>query len=231
MTRDSASSGSLSSACSSPATRCSTGSTWASARSTRSSASPMRTRRSCAPRIGPVWDGNEVWLLTGGGALFAAFPAVYATVFSGFYLALMLVLFALIFRAVSFEFHAHDKARGRVWDWAFFLGSALPRCCSAWPWATSCSASRSSRRRVRRQLLHAPQPVPAGHRRARAVDDPRAGRVVARGEVRGRPLQALGQDAVAARMGVRRARGGGCRLCGADRAGKQAKRWSGTGGK
>ena len=76
--------------------------------------------------VGPVWDGNEVWLLTGGGALFAAFPAVYATVFSGFYLALMLVLFALIFRAVSFEFHAHDKEWGSVWDWAFFGGSALP---------------------------------------------------------------------------------------------------------
>ncbi|NTU71417.1 MAG: cytochrome d ubiquinol oxidase subunit II [Coriobacteriia bacterium] len=76
--------------------------------------------------VGPVWDGNEVWLLTGGGALFAAFPAVYATVFSGFYLALMLVLFALIFRAVSFEFHAHDPAWGGVWDWAFTIGSALP---------------------------------------------------------------------------------------------------------
>lgn len=76
--------------------------------------------------VGPVWDGNEVWLLTGGGALFAAFPAVYATVFSGFYLALMLVLFALIFRAVSFEFHAHDKEWGTVWDWAFFGGSAVP---------------------------------------------------------------------------------------------------------
>jgi cytochrome bd ubiquinol oxidase subunit II len=76
--------------------------------------------------VGPVWDGNEVWLLTAGGALFAAFPAVYATVFSGFYLALMLVLFALIFRAVSFEFRAHDPAWGGVWDWAFTIGSALP---------------------------------------------------------------------------------------------------------
>ena len=76
--------------------------------------------------VGPVWDGNEVWLLAGGGALFAAFPPVYATVFSGFYLALMLVLFALIFRAVSFEFHAHDKEWRPVWDWAFFGGSALP---------------------------------------------------------------------------------------------------------
>lgn len=76
--------------------------------------------------VGPVWDGNEVWLLTGGGALFAAFPAVYATVFSGFYLALMLVLWALIFRAVSFEFRAHDPAWAKVWDSAFFVGSALP---------------------------------------------------------------------------------------------------------
>jgi cytochrome bd ubiquinol oxidase subunit II len=76
--------------------------------------------------IGPVWDGNEVWLLTGGGALFAAFPPVYATVFSGFYLALMLVLFSLIFRAVSLEFRAHDEGWAGLWDWAFFLGSALP---------------------------------------------------------------------------------------------------------
>jgi cytochrome d ubiquinol oxidase subunit II len=78
--------------------------------------------------IGPVWDGNEVWLLTAGGALFAAFPVVYATVFSGFYLALMLVLFALIFRAVSLEFrHKVDSDRWRkLWDWAFGLGSLLP---------------------------------------------------------------------------------------------------------
>jgi len=82
-------------------------------------------RKAMRDAIGPVWDGNEVWLLTAGGALFAAFPAVYATVFSGFYLALMLVVFSLIFRAVSLEFRAHAAAP-RVWDWAFFLGSALP---------------------------------------------------------------------------------------------------------
>ena len=76
--------------------------------------------------IGPVWDGNEVWLLAGGGALFAAFPAAYATVFSGFYLALMLVLFSLILRAVSLEFRAHDPARRRFWEAAFVGGSALP---------------------------------------------------------------------------------------------------------
>lgn len=87
-----------------------------------------KERRILLNAIGPFWDGNEVWLLTGGGALFAAFPHVYATVFSGFYLALMLVLFALIVRAVSFEFRSKvEDARWRnVWDWVFFVGSLLP---------------------------------------------------------------------------------------------------------
>ncbi|HTY11177.1 MAG TPA: cytochrome d ubiquinol oxidase subunit II [Bacteroidota bacterium] len=78
--------------------------------------------------IGPVWDGNEVWLLTGGGALFAAFPIVYATVFSAFYLALMLLLLALILRAVSFEFRSKVDSPGwrAACDWAFGLGSLLP---------------------------------------------------------------------------------------------------------
>lgn len=77
--------------------------------------------------IGPVWDGNEVWLLAGGGALFAAFPPVYATVFSGFYLALVLLLMALIFRAVSFEFRRQVDRPGwkLLWDLAFGLGSLV----------------------------------------------------------------------------------------------------------
>jgi cytochrome bd ubiquinol oxidase subunit II len=85
-------------------------------------------RRLHVAAIGPVWDGNEVWLLTGGGALFAAFPVVYATVFSGFYLALMLLLVALIARAVSLEFRHQFAAPGwtRVWDWSFGLGSLVP---------------------------------------------------------------------------------------------------------
>ncbi len=83
-------------------------------------------KRTLIGAVGPVWDGNEVWLLAGGGALFAAFPRAYATVFSGFYLALMLVLFALILRAVSLEFRAHDPARKRLWEAAFVGGSALP---------------------------------------------------------------------------------------------------------
>ncbi len=78
--------------------------------------------------IGPVWDANEVWLLTGGGALFAAFPVVYATVFSGFYLAMMLVVFGLIFRAVAVEFRSKDEAPQwrKGFDLLFFLGSFLP---------------------------------------------------------------------------------------------------------
>ena len=76
--------------------------------------------------IGPVWDGNEVWLLTAGGALFAAFAPAYATTFSGFYLAIMLVLFGLILRGVSVEFAARDRAWARVWDVCFFVGSLLP---------------------------------------------------------------------------------------------------------
>jgi cytochrome bd ubiquinol oxidase subunit II len=85
-------------------------------------------RRISLNAIGPVWDGNEVWLLTGGGALFAAFPIVYATVFSGFYLALMLLLVALIFRAVSMEFSGKVDSPGwkKVWDWGFGIGSLLP---------------------------------------------------------------------------------------------------------
>jgi cytochrome bd ubiquinol oxidase subunit II len=82
-------------------------------------------RRVFLNAIGPVWDGNEVWLVTGGGALFAAFPAVYATVFSGFYLAFMALLCALIFRAVAIEFRSkHPSPRWRAaWDISFAGGS------------------------------------------------------------------------------------------------------------
>lgn len=76
--------------------------------------------------IGPVWDGNEVWLITAGGALFAAFPPVYAMTFSGFYLVIMLVLFALIFRAVALEFRHREDRWPVIWDVAFFVGSLVP---------------------------------------------------------------------------------------------------------
>ena len=84
-------------------------------------------RRLVMNSIGPLWDGNEVWLVTFGGALFAAFPEAYATVFSGFYLAMMLLLCALILRAVSLEFRSkvHSSRWRSVWDVLFFAGSAL----------------------------------------------------------------------------------------------------------
>lgn len=75
--------------------------------------------------IGPVWDANEVWLITAGGALFAAFPEWYASLFSGYYTVLFLILFSLILRGVSFEFRHHmESDRGRnLWEWATFVGS------------------------------------------------------------------------------------------------------------
>lgn len=84
-------------------------------------------RRLVMNSIGPLWDGNEVWFVTFGGALFAAFPEAYATVFSGFYLPFMLLLCALILRAVSLEFRSkvHSKRWRLIWDLLFFLGSTL----------------------------------------------------------------------------------------------------------
>jgi len=84
-------------------------------------------RRISINAIGPVWDGNEVWLVTGGGALFAPFPEIYATVFSGLYLPFMLLVFALIFRAVAIEFRSKQPMRWwrQLWDVSFCAGSLL----------------------------------------------------------------------------------------------------------
>ncbi|MGD2108075.1 MAG: cytochrome d ubiquinol oxidase subunit II [Phycisphaerae bacterium] len=83
-------------------------------------------RRILMNSIGPLWDGNEVWLVTFGGALFAAFPHAYATAFSAYYLPFMLLLFALIFRAVSLEFRSKRESRAwrRFFDFCFFAASA-----------------------------------------------------------------------------------------------------------
>jgi cytochrome d ubiquinol oxidase subunit II len=85
-------------------------------------------RRTILNTIGPHWDGNEVWLLTAGGATFAAFPEWYATLFSGFYLAFFLMLIGLILRGVAFEFRSKDYSPNwrRFWDWVIFTGSFLP---------------------------------------------------------------------------------------------------------
>ncbi|WP_125610927.1 cytochrome d ubiquinol oxidase subunit II [Specibacter cremeus] len=86
-----------------------------------------RERRLLLNTVGPVWDGNEVWLITAGGATFAAFPLWYASLFSSLYIPLVFVLLALIFRAVAFEYRGkvqHDTWR-RVWDWAIAVGSLV----------------------------------------------------------------------------------------------------------
>jgi cytochrome d ubiquinol oxidase subunit II len=91
-------------------------------------ASDETDRRICMNSVGPVWDGNEVWLIVAGGATFAAFPLWYANLFSGFYLALFLILVALILRGLSFEFRNKDSRASwrRSWDVANFVGSIIP---------------------------------------------------------------------------------------------------------
>ncbi len=85
-------------------------------------------RRVILNAIGPTWEGNQVWFITAGGALFAAWPMVYATAFSGFYWAMLLVLFALFFRPVGFEYRSKvEDVRWRsLWDWGLFAGGAVP---------------------------------------------------------------------------------------------------------
>lgn len=85
-------------------------------------------RRVIINTVGPHWDGNQVWFITAGGAIFAAWPAVYAAAFSGFYVAMLLVLFALFFRPVGFDYRSkieHPTWR-KTWDWGLFAGGAVP---------------------------------------------------------------------------------------------------------
>lgn len=85
-------------------------------------------RRILLNTVGPHWEGNQVWFITGGGALFAAWPFVYATAFSGFYFAMLALLFALFFRPVGFDYRSKvDDPRWRsAWDWGLFIGGAVP---------------------------------------------------------------------------------------------------------
>lgn len=85
-------------------------------------------RRIMINTVAPHWDGNQVWLITAGGALFAAWPTVYAVSFSGFYVAMMLVLFALFLRPVGFDYRSkiEDPRWRKTWDWALFFGSFIP---------------------------------------------------------------------------------------------------------
>lgn len=85
-------------------------------------------RRVIINTIGPHWEGNQVWFITAGGAIFAAWPMVYATAFSGFYWALMAVLWALFFRPVGFKYRSmiHNPTWRKAWDWGLFVGSFIP---------------------------------------------------------------------------------------------------------
>ncbi len=85
-------------------------------------------RRILINLIGPTWEGNQVWLILGGGAIFAAFPALYAAAFSGFYIAMIAILLALILRPVGFKFRGkvHDPRWRSMWDWALFIGGFVP---------------------------------------------------------------------------------------------------------
>ena len=98
-------------------------------------------RRVMINTIGPVWDGNEVWVLVAGGATFAAFPEWYATLFSGFYLPLLLILVALIVRGLAFEYRAKrdDAAWRAAGTWPSSSARSCPRSCGAWPSPTSCA--------------------------------------------------------------------------------------------
>ena len=85
-------------------------------------------RRVVINTVGPHWDGNQVWFITGGGAIFAAWPLVYATAFSGFYWAMLAVLWALFFRPVGFDYRSkiNNPTWRRTWDWGLFVGGAVP---------------------------------------------------------------------------------------------------------
>ena len=123
-------------------------------------------RRAVLNTIGPIWDGNEVWLVTFGGAMFAMFPLAYKSIFSGFYTAFMLLLFMLILRAVSMEFRSKmQHASWRTfWDWCFFVGStgatllfgvAVGNCAAG-------RVCRSGRRHPGRNLHAIASVLPAG---------------------------------------------------------------------
>ena len=160
-------------------------------------------RRVMINTIGPVWDGNEVWLIVAGGATFAAFPEWYARLFSGFYLALLLILVALIVRGVAFEYRGKvdDDRWRRRWDLAIIVGSRGARAAVG-RGVRQHRAGRAARRRprVHRHVLHAAQPVRAARRAHHADAVRRARRDVPRPQ--DRRGRAGARHALAARLGV-----------------------------
>ena len=135
-------------------------------------------RRVMINTIGPVWDGNEVWLLVAGGATFAAFPEWYATLFSGFYLPLLLILLALIVRGVAFEYRAkgHGEQWKDRWDAAIVIGSFVPALLWGVAFANILrGVPIDARQGVHRRVLQPAEPLRAGRRphHAAALPDPR----------------------------------------------------------
>jgi cytochrome d ubiquinol oxidase subunit II len=124
-------------------------------------------RRVMINTIGPVWDGNEVWLLTAGGATFAAFPDWYATLFSGFYLPLFLILVALILRGVAFEYRGKVDSDGwrKRWDLAIAFGSWVPAVLWGVAFANIVAGVPiDAERRLHRHAAHAAQPLRVARR-------------------------------------------------------------------
>lgn len=103
-------------------------------------------RRVVLNSVGPVWEGNQVWLVLGAGAIFAAWPAIYAVAFSGFYLAMLLVLCALILRPVGFKYRSKMAGTGwrSMWDGRCLSAALCRRLFLAWRSATHCSEHRSA---------------------------------------------------------------------------------------
>lgn len=102
-------------------------------------------RRVLLNAVGPTWEGNQVWFVTGGGALFAAWPLAYATAFSGFYFALLLTLFALFFRPIGFDYRSKPQNPHwrSAWDWVCSSAASCRRWYSAWLSGICCKGCRS----------------------------------------------------------------------------------------
>ncbi len=160
----------------------STASTSAWARCCRSSARTDDERRVVLNAVGPTWEGNQVWFITAGGATFAAWPLVYATAFSGFYIALILTLFALFLRPVGFDYRSKvaDPRWRSAWDWGLFVGGTVPALVFGVAFGNLLARRAVPFRRRPARVLHRvvrrpAQPVrPHGRRRERRdADDAR----------------------------------------------------------